>query len=254
MPIARPDAYRQYRGASDAAGHAWTDEDENDFSGWFNNSADSGAYQGPGYGRSWDELMPDVEARFAQRMQGGGGDPGASSMGWGGGGMTGGAAGGWGGSADGNPAPGLFSERFSFDPSKIRENPSYQVKISDIIRGVNRGAGAQGLSFTNAAREELGTRLGDLATDEIDAEYGRQLGAFTTNRDTFDANWGRGRTGVLDAWGRDDSLANRERLNTNDQWQRGSDLWGMQRTDRQDSFDNNFRLSDLVLSRRPRPA
>lgn len=143
--------------------------------------------------------------------------------------------------------PQQWNERFSFDPSKISENPSYQFKVSELTKGVNRGAAARGLSFTNAARQELGDRLNGLASTELDAEYGRQAGAFDRNFGTFDSNRNFAANRADTGW-------NQARTDVNDQWGRGSDLWSMNRTDRQDQFDNNYRLSDLVLARRPRPA
>jgi len=50
-------------------------EELNDFGGWFNNSTDSGAYQGEGYDQSWEDLIPEITQRAQSRFN----DPGNTS-------------------------------------------------------------------------------------------------------------------------------------------------------------------------------
>jgi hypothetical protein len=155
--------------------------------------------------------------------------------------------------------------------------------MSELVRNVPRLASARGLTFTNAPIEEFGQRASGLLSGELNNEFGRQLDAFNTNYGTFGDNWGRGRADLGDdrAWdtegfrrtdvnrnfdanrldanrnftaNRADTAWGQNRTDINDQWGRGSDLWSMGRTDRNDEFDQNYRLSDLILSRRPRPA
>ena len=84
-----------------------------------------------------------------------------------------------------------YGREFVFDPSELQNDRGYQSEVADTIRATDRSASARGLSFTNQAREELATRVGDLASRRIGDAYGRQLGAFTTNRDTFIEGTGR---------------------------------------------------------------
>jgi hypothetical protein len=171
----------------------------------------------------------------------------------------------------GNPAPSQFTDQFSFDPAKVAESPSYKFGISELVRNVPRMASARGLTFTNAPIEEFGQRAAGLLSGELNNEFGRQLDTFGTNYGTFSDNWNRGRAGQLDdrAWdtegfrredvnrnfaaNRADTSWNQNRTDVNDQWGRGQDLWSMGRTDKNDNFDQQYRLSDLILSRRPRP-
>ena len=64
---------------------------------------------------------------------------------------------------------------FAFDPAKIADNPAYQVRLSDMIKSVDRGSAAKGLSFTNQAREEVLQRAGALASAEVEKEIGGEL-------------------------------------------------------------------------------
>lgn len=84
-----------------------------------------------------------------------------------------------------------WGQTFRFDPSKIAENPAYRVRLSDMVKSVERSAAAKGLSFTPQAREELLQRAGALASQELENEYGRQVGAYGTNYGTFSGDRAR---------------------------------------------------------------
>lgn len=151
-----------------------------------------------------------------------------------------------------------FTEPFTWNPADIRGQQDYEFKRDEGMRGIERTASARGKSFTPDTRQALVDWNSSLASTEMGANFDRTRAMYLDKAGIHLSNegnrFGTERSNVLDAWGRDDSLWNRDRTATNDQWARGTDVWSMGRTDRQDDFDNNFRLSDLILRQRPRPA
>ena len=138
---------------------------------------------------------------------------------------------------------------FSFNPAAIRDNPAYQVRLSDTIKASDRSAAAKGLSFTNQAREDLVRRAGDLASDEIGNEFGRQFSTYGQARGQFEGDRGfvqgqnesdRGfaRATYLDRAGihnlNETGRYGSERSNLRDSREWDSDLWGRDRMTRLD--------------------
>ncbi len=146
------------------------------------------------------------------------------------------------------------TERFAFDPANLGQTEGFKFNFDSAMRAIDRSAAARGKSFTNDTREELARTASGLASQDVNNEFNRQATTFGINADRSDTGFNQDRALRTDQWGREDTAWSQNRTNVNDQWGRGLDTWNIGRTNQNDQFDQNYKLSDLILARRPRPA
>ena len=191
------------------------------FEDYWENSKDSGAYQGAGYDQSWDQIFAEAKARDAIRFTrptasngGVGGDLDPEGMGAQGGGdwWSMNAPGGIGGSFGAAPEP--FGETFTapqrpgglqnpyqpaqwnetFQPvsaDSLKSDPGYLARLDATQRGFERSAAARGSVLSGGfVGRTLPRALGEQASNEFGAannrafdQYMARYGAFTGNRD-----------------------------------------------------------------------
>lgn len=209
-----------------------------------------------------------------------------------GGGTAGAASGSWFAQA-GAPVSGApqsiqpFTRTFTAPTmDDVTKSEPFRFRLGEALQAIERGGLAKGTFGTNQTWKALQEQASGMAGDEYARQYDRKLGEFLTERDIWNQNeqnrFGSQRTNRMDDRGifEDDRnfsrgvfesdrgfgrLLNRDarsdfesdrgfgRQIDLDTWGRGLDVWNLNRTDRQDAFNNDITLQDLLQRYRPRP-
>lgn len=86
----------------------------------------------------------------------------------------------------GGPAPiAAFTTPFQFDASKLGETEGFKFRFDKAMEAINRGAAANGTLLTGPTQKALQAEASGLASQELDAEFGRQ---FATHGRAFDVH------------------------------------------------------------------
>lgn len=80
---------------------------------------------------------------------------------------------------------GYLSQEFSFDPSKIKDNPNYQFVLQQGTDAVQKSAAAQGGLFSGGTMKALDQYSQGLATNTINDAYNQALSTFQTNHNNM---------------------------------------------------------------------
>lgn len=81
-------------------------------------------------------------------------------------------------------------DQFQYDEFKgpteetFQTDPGYAFRVKEMERGIQNAASARGLLSTGGTLQDLMTARGSLASQEYGNIWNRNLGAYTTNRDT----------------------------------------------------------------------
>ncbi|MBT8449273.1 MAG: hypothetical protein KJO69_06260, partial [Gammaproteobacteria bacterium] len=85
----------------------------------------------------------------------------------------------------------------------ITSDPSYQFRQQEMERAVNRNMAGMGKLTSGNRLDEIMQRTGDLASQEYQAAYGRNLQDYLTRRETEGLQYGRDYGRDVDQYGRD---------------------------------------------------
>ncbi len=94
------------------------------------------------------------------------------------------------------------------DPTKVADSPYFQFRLSQGLKGIERGAAARGTLLTGGLQSRLQEFGSGLASEEASKDYQRALASYETNRGTNAQNFGQARD-VFEA-GRSGYLTNRD--------------------------------------------
>ncbi len=116
---------------------------------------------------------------------------------------------------------GSLSQQFSFDPSKIADNPDYQFQLNEGLKAVQRAASATGTLGSGGTLKALTQYSQGLASNEIGQAYQQALSTFGTNRNSAVQNLSiplslgqYGTSGVLNALSSYNNLYSQNSLGT----------------------------------------
>lgn len=83
-------------------------------------------------------------------------------------------------------AYGLTSQapaQFSFDPSKIGQDPGYQFRVDQATKQMKQDAAAGGSLYSGGFEKALSDYISNQASSEVNNQYNRQLSTFNANQD-----------------------------------------------------------------------
>lgn len=88
------------------------------------------------------------------------------------------------------PAPQSIQpyQPFSFDPSQVGQSDAFKFRFDKAMQAIQRSGAAKGTLLTNQTLAALQREASGLASQEYDAEYGRQANTYDLNRGTHQFN------------------------------------------------------------------